>query len=62
MKPFASFLSSFLRDTGGATAVEYAMIAVLVGLAVVGGATALGQAVAAKFQGVSTSFSAAVNP
>ncbi len=34
----------FLRDTAGATSIEYALIASLIGAAIVGGVTNLGDA------------------
>jgi pilus assembly protein Flp/PilA len=47
-----SKLRVFLRGDAGATAVEYAMIAALVSIAIVGGATMIGQGMAAHFQSV----------
>jgi pilus assembly protein Flp/PilA len=38
------------RCRSGASAVEYGLIAVLIALALVAGATALGSAIAARFQ------------
>jgi pilus assembly protein Flp/PilA len=35
-------LSSFLRDESGVTAIEYGLIAALVGVAIIAGATLLG--------------------
>jgi len=35
-------LKRFLQDESGATAIEYALIASLVSLAIIGGATAIG--------------------
>jgi pilus assembly protein Flp/PilA len=43
-------LRFFLKGRAGATAVEYAMIAALVSVVIIGGATLLGQAINAKFQ------------
>ncbi|MDJ0614936.1 MAG: Flp family type IVb pilin [Rhizobiaceae bacterium] len=37
-------LKKFLKNTSGATAIEYAMIASLIGAAIVGGVTSLGSA------------------
>ena len=45
-----SKLRLFLGGRAGATAVEYAMIAALVSIAIVAGATAIGQGMAAHFQ------------
>lgn len=38
-------IRSFLRDQSGATAIEYGLIAALVGVAVIGGVTALGSGI-----------------
>jgi len=38
-------LRPFLRDRTGATAVEYGLIAALLGLAIIAGATLIGQSV-----------------
>jgi pilus assembly protein Flp/PilA len=62
MKPFRVLLKRRrLRDSGGATAVEYAMVAALISIAIIGGATLVGQAMAAKFQYVADTV-AAVRP
>jgi len=45
-------LDRFLRDRRGATAIEYALIAALIGMAVLAGALALG----AKIDGAFTSY------
>ena len=44
----------FLKDESGATAIEYGLIAALIAVAIIGGATALGKSVNDKFQGVAT--------
>ena len=44
----------FLADQSGATAIEYALIAVLVGIAIIGGVTALGNSLQAIFSSVAT--------
>ena len=46
-------LRLFLGDQSGATAVEYGLIAALIGVVVITGATAAGQAIAGKFNWVS---------
>jgi pilus assembly protein Flp/PilA len=40
-----TFLKSFLRDESGASAAEYALILVVVGLAIVGAATFLSDSI-----------------
>jgi pilus assembly protein Flp/PilA len=42
MKPLKNFLK-MVRNRSGATAIEYALIAGIICVAIVGGATALGQ-------------------
>ena len=45
----------FLRDQSGATAIEYGLIASLIAVAIIAGATALGTSLNSTFQSVSTS-------
>jgi pilus assembly protein Flp/PilA len=45
-------LRLFLRDRTGATAVEYGLLAALLGLAIIAGATLIGQAVNGMFVNV----------
>jgi pilus assembly protein Flp/PilA len=47
-----NLVTRFVNDESGAAAIEYALIAALIGLAIVVGATALGNAINAKFQGI----------
>lgn len=42
----------FLRDESGATAIEYGLIATLVGAAIIGGAELLGDSVSGNFANV----------
>lgn len=51
-----NLLKAFGRSADGATAIEYALIAGLVALAIVGGLTALGPALSAKYEAVSEGF------
>ena len=39
---FQNMCSKFLKDETGATAIEYGLIAALIALAIIGGATTLG--------------------
>lgn len=52
-------LCLYIRRQGGTTAVEYAMIAALVSIVIITGATLVGQAVAGKFDHVSATVAAA---
>ena len=49
-----NLVARFLNDESGAAAIEYALIAGLIALAIVGGATALGSAIGGKFTSIST--------
>jgi pilus assembly protein Flp/PilA len=49
-----NLVARFLNDESGAAAIEYALIAGLIALAIVGGATALGGAIGTKFTNIST--------
>jgi pilus assembly protein Flp/PilA len=51
------FFSRFARNESGATAVEYGLIAALIGVVIIGGATALGTALKNKFSGIATNVS-----
>ncbi len=46
------FVSRFLKDESGATAIEYGLIAALISVAIVGGASTLGNNVGATFTNV----------
>jgi pilus assembly protein Flp/PilA len=50
-----SLFARFVRDETGATAVEYALLASLIAIAIIGGATALGSALNTKFNDIATS-------
>jgi pilus assembly protein Flp/PilA len=43
----------FIRDESGATAIEYGLIAALVGVAIIAGVKALGTSLSATFANVS---------
>lgn len=49
----------FIKDESGATAIEYGLIAALISVALITGATTLGGALNTTFQGVSTKMSTA---
>ncbi len=47
-------IKSFLSNDSGATAIEYALIASLIAVAIIGGLTALGTRLSAEFSEVSS--------
>jgi pilus assembly protein Flp/PilA len=49
-----NIVSRFIRDESGATAIEYGLIAALIALAIITGATALGNALNTKFTSIGT--------
>ena len=55
------FFQAFLKDESGATAIEYGLIAALISVALITGATALGDALDAKFSSIATTISTASN-
>lgn len=48
-------LSRFLADQSGATAIEYALIAAGIGIAIIAGVNALGTAINSTFNDIKTS-------
>ncbi len=47
----------FMKDESGATAIEYGLIAALIAVAIITGATTLGSTLNAKFDSIATSVS-----
>ena len=45
-------LKNFIADEDGATAIEYAMVATLISLAVIAGATSIGTTLSSTFNGI----------
>lgn len=54
-----SFAKRFLKNESGATAVEYGLIAALIGVVIIAGAGALGNALNAKFTTIGTTVTSA---
>jgi len=50
----SNLIARFVKDESGATAIEYGLIAALIALAIITGATALGNALNAKFTAIGT--------
>jgi pilus assembly protein Flp/PilA len=51
-------LKSFIADEAGATAIEYALIAGFISLAVISGATTIGKNLSTTFSGVASNMTA----
>jgi len=52
-----TLLVRFSKDESGATAIEYGLIATLIGVAIIAGATALGDALGTLFTNLGTTMS-----
>jgi pilus assembly protein Flp/PilA len=52
MKRLARHIHSFAADERGATAIEYCLIAGLISVAIVGGATQIGQSLVGMIAGI----------
>ena len=55
----SKFFSRFIHNESGATAVEYGLIAALIGVVIIAGATALGTALNQKFSDIGSTVSSA---
>jgi pilus assembly protein Flp/PilA len=49
----SKLFSRFLKDESGATAIEYGLIAALISVAIIAGATTLGNSLSTVFNGIS---------
>ena len=54
-----NLVTKFASDESGATAIEYGLIAALIAVAMIVGATSVGTAINAKFNSVATKINAA---
>ncbi len=52
-----NFVSRFVKDESGATAIEYGLIAALIAVGIIGAARILGTTISATFKNVSTEMS-----
>ncbi len=52
-----NLLNRFINNESGATAIEYGLIAGLIAVVIIGGATAVGTRISAKFTTISTTLS-----
>ena len=50
----SAIFARFMKDESGATAIEYGLIAALISVALITGATALGDSLNSQFQSLST--------
>ncbi len=50
-----NLLARFVKDESGATAIEYALIAAGIGIAIITAVNTLGTAIASKFNSIGTS-------
>ncbi|TPN89522.1 Flp family type IVb pilin [Mesorhizobium sp. CU2] len=55
----SNLVARFVKDESGATAIEYGLIAALIALAIMVGASALGTALNAKFQNIANTLNGA---
>lgn len=61
MKSFQKQCTLFMQSTGGATAIEYGLIASLIAVVIIGAAQTLGEQISDTFTGISNSL-AEVSP
>ncbi|WP_018688841.1 Flp family type IVb pilin [Ahrensia kielensis] len=52
----------FIKDESGATAIEYGLIAALIAVAIIAGATSLGSQLNAKFDSIATTVETGTAP
>lgn len=57
-----NLIKRFSKDESGATAIEYGLIAALIALAIIAGATTLGTQLADKFNAIATKLENTPNP
>ncbi len=55
-----TLVTRFLKNESGATAIEYGLIAALISVAIIGGATALGTSIDAVFDSIEGDLDAAI--
>ena len=47
-----NIFARFMKDESGATAIEYGLIAALISVAIIGGATAIGNSLSSRFTAI----------
>ena len=55
----SKFVTQFMKDESGATAIEYGLIAALIAVVIIAGATTIGTQLGAKFNSISSNISTA---
>ncbi|MGC1302415.1 MAG: Flp family type IVb pilin [Caulobacteraceae bacterium] len=55
----SKFVTRFLKDESGATAIEYGLIAALIAVVIIAGVTTVGSNLATKFTGIAGNISSA---
>ena len=55
----SKFVTQFMKDESGATAIEYGLIAALIAVVIIAGATAVGTQLGAKFNTISSNIGSA---
>ena len=55
-----TLVARFLKNESGATAIEYGLIAALISVAIIGGATAVGTSVTDVFEAIDTELQSAI--
>jgi len=58
----SKLIARFVKNESGATAIEYGLIAALIALAIVAGASSVGNALGIKFNGVATKLNSTPTP
>ena len=53
----SKFVTSFMKDESGATAIEYGLIAALIAVVIIAGASTLGKTVGATFNTIASNVS-----
>ncbi len=51
----SKFVTRFMKDESGATAIEYGLIAALIAVVIIGAVTTLGTTLSNKFSSIATS-------
>lgn len=55
----SNFVNRFIKDESGATAIEYGLIAALIAVVIIAGATTLGKGLGNTFNNISSNISTA---